>query len=90
MTFYDIFEVGLIPTLIMGESREISVALLAVLCLLGGIAAYFDGVDSTLIRVIMVILAVLGFGGLIIYIICAIIMPLDTDVDNVQKKDDRW
>jgi phage shock protein PspC (stress-responsive transcriptional regulator) len=38
----------------------------------------------------MVILAILGFGGLIIYIICAIIMPLDTDVDNVQKKDDRW
>ena len=56
----------------------------------GGIAAYFDGVDSTLIRVIMVILAILGFGGLIIYIICAIIMPLDTDVDNMPKKDDRW
>ena len=43
MTFYDIFEVGLIPTLIMGESREISVALLAVLCLIGGVAAYFLG-----------------------------------------------
>ncbi|MBQ1836276.1 MAG: PspC domain-containing protein, partial [Paludibacteraceae bacterium] len=34
----------------------------------GGIAAYFDGVDSTLIRVIAVILAVFafGFGGLIV------------------------
>ncbi|MBQ3680842.1 MAG: PspC domain-containing protein [Paludibacteraceae bacterium] len=58
----------------------------------GGIAAYFDGVDSTLIRVIAVILAVFafGFGGLIVYIVLAIIIPLDTDVDNMPKKDDRW
>ena len=56
----------------------------------GGIAAYFDGVDSTLIRVIAVILTVFGLGGLIVYIVCAIIIPLDTDVDNMPRKDDRW
>ena len=56
----------------------------------GGIAAYFDGVDSTLIRVIAVILTVFGFGGLIVYIVLAIIIPLDTDVDNMPRKDDRW
>jgi phage shock protein C len=43
----------------------------------GGIAEYFD-IDSTLVRLAWVILSLLlslGFGGLIVYIIAAIIMP---------------
>ena len=42
-----------------------------------GIAEYFD-IDSTLVRLAWVILSLLlslGFGGLIVYIIAAIIMP---------------
>ncbi len=41
----------------------------------GGIAEYFD-VDSTLIRLLWVFFAVMGGGGLIAYIIAAIIMPI--------------
>lgn len=41
----------------------------------GGIAEYFD-VDPTLIRLLWVAAIVFGFGsGLIIYIICAIVIP---------------
>lgn len=39
-----------------------------------GLARYFD-VDPTLIRIIFVILALLGFGGVILYIILWILMP---------------
>lgn len=42
----------------------------------GGIGEYF-GQDPTLIRVLWVILSLLtaGFGGVIAYIVCAIIIP---------------
>lgn len=40
----------------------------------GGIANYFD-VDPTVIRLIWVIFTLAGGGGLIAYIIAAIIMP---------------
>ena len=40
----------------------------------GGLAQYF-GVDSTLIRLIAVVLALLGGSGLLIYLVAWIIMP---------------
>jgi phage shock protein PspC (stress-responsive transcriptional regulator) len=43
----------------------------------GGIAEYFD-IDSTLVRVIFVVLSVFpgGFaGGLIVYVLCWVVMP---------------
>ena len=43
MTLYDILHDGLLPTLIAGESHEISIVVLALLCLAGGIIAYFLG-----------------------------------------------
>ena len=46
----------------------------------GGIANYF-GVDPTLIRLAWIIFACLGGSGLLAYIIAAIIMPKDTDVE---------
>lgn len=43
----------------------------------GGIADYFDW-DSTLVRLVSVILTVLGAGSLVlIYLIAAIIMPME-------------
>jgi phage shock protein C len=40
----------------------------------GGIAEYFD-IDSTLVRLGVVVLTILGFSGIIAYIIAALIMP---------------
>lgn len=40
----------------------------------GGIAEYF-GIDSTIVRLALVLLTLLGFSGIIVYIIAAIIMP---------------
>jgi phage shock protein C len=40
----------------------------------GGIAAYFN-VDPTLIRVIAVVLALVGGGGIIAYLLAWLIMP---------------
>lgn len=42
----------------------------------GGIAEYF-GVDPTIIRLIAILLGVMGavFGGIIAYIICAVVIP---------------
>ena len=44
----------------------------------GGIAEYFD-LDVTLVRIGWVILSIFsaGFPGILAYIVCAIIMPLD-------------
>jgi len=40
----------------------------------GGIAEYFS-IDPTLVRQIMVILALLGGSGLLIYLVCWIMLP---------------
>lgn len=40
----------------------------------GGIAEYFD-LDPTVIRVIWAIFCVIGFSGVIAYLICALIIP---------------
>lgn len=45
----------------------------------GGIAEYFD-IDPTLVRLAWVIFTVFAGGGLIAYIIAAIIMPKKSDV----------
>ena len=43
----------------------------------GGIAAYFN-VDPTLIRIIAVVLALVGGGGVIAYLLAWLIMPKPT------------
>lgn len=40
----------------------------------GGIAEYFD-IDSTIIRLIVVVLALMGCVGLVAYLIAALIIP---------------
>lgn len=40
----------------------------------GGIAEYF-GIDSTLVRVLFVLFAMMGSAGIWVYIILAIVMP---------------
>ena len=40
----------------------------------GGIAEYF-GIDPTLVRLAVVVLSLMGFSGIIAYILAAIIIP---------------
>ena len=40
----------------------------------GGVAEYFN-VDPTLIRLVLVLFAILGGSGLLVYIIAAIVIP---------------
>ena len=44
----------------------------------GGLAQYF-GLDSTLIRIVWAVMILMGGSGLALYIVCAIIIPNDTD-----------
>ena len=54
----------------------------------GGIGEYFN-VDSTLIRLAFVF-AVLAFGtGILAYFIAAIIMPTESDVEMIIKKEEK-
>ena len=45
----------------------------------GGLAKYFD-VDPTIVRLIWAALTLVGFSGLIAYIIAALIIPKDPDL----------
>lgn len=45
----------------------------------GGIAKYFN-VDSTVIRLAFVLLTLCVGGGLLAYLICAIVMPDEPDI----------
>lgn len=45
----------------------------------GGIAEYFD-IDPTLVRLAWIIFSCCGGGGIVAYIIAAIIMPRKSDV----------
>lgn len=47
----------------------------------GGIAEYFD-VDSTVIRLALVLFCLFGGSGLIAYIIAALVMPQDPGYDQ--------
>ena len=50
----------------------------------GGIAEYFD-LDPTVVRVAWAIFCVIGFSGVIAYLICALIIPRrPTDMINAE------
>lgn len=40
----------------------------------GGLAEYFD-IDPTIIRLIFIFLTLFGGGGVLIYLICALVVP---------------
>ncbi|GHC71587.1 hypothetical protein GCM10007079_04100 [Nocardiopsis terrae] len=44
----------------------------------GGIAAY-TGLDSTIIRIVFVVLTLLGFSGIPIYILAWLLMPAESE-----------
>jgi phage shock protein PspC (stress-responsive transcriptional regulator) len=44
----------------------------------GGVSAYL-GIDSTVVRLIWILLVFAGCSGLIAYIVCALIMPEEPD-----------
>lgn len=69
-------------------TRSTSDKMIAGVC--GGIAKYFYNVDSTLIRIIWAVITIFTFlgGGILLYIICAIIVPLDTEVNNNNPDND--
>lgn len=46
----------------------------------GGIAEYFD-IDPTMIRILWIILAFCAGGGILAYILCAIVMPRKSEID---------
>ena len=52
----------------------------------GGIAEYFN-IDPTIVRVIWAILAFFYGSGILIYIICALVMPSKSQVENKEKED---
>ncbi len=54
----------------------------------GGIAEYFD-IDSTIIRLVWVILVFLAGTGIVAYIIAAIIVPEEPEYVNYSKKDEK-
>ena len=45
----------------------------------GGFAEFFN-IDPTIVRLIWALLCIFGGGGIIAYIVCAIIMPRKSDV----------
>jgi phage shock protein C len=54
----------------------------------GGIAEYFNLDDATIIRLIWAILSCIWGIGILIYIICALVIPTESDVwDSSQKAD---
>ena len=54
----------------------------------GGIAEYFD-VDSTLIRLAFVFFVLAAGTGILAYIIAAIVMPNESEVEMVIKKENK-
>ena len=44
----------------------------------GGLAEYYN-IDATIVRMGLVLFALLGGSGILVYIDCAIIIPKDTD-----------
>jgi len=47
----------------------------------GGIGKYFD-IDSTIIRLLWVVLTLAGGSGLIAYIVCALVIPEEPDYNE--------
>ena len=54
----------------------------------GGIAEYFD-VDSTLIRLAFIFFVLAAGTGILAYIIAAIVMPNESDVEQVITKENK-
>jgi phage shock protein C len=52
----------------------------------GGLAKYFD-VDPTLVRVIFVVLALIGLGGVIIYLLLWVIIPPEPTAEEQEMID---
>lgn len=52
----------------------------------GGLADFFD-VDSTLVRIIFVLLTIFGGGGIIIYLILWILVPTESKTDGIFTKE---
>jgi len=58
----------------------------------GGIAKYFD-IDATIIRLIWVFFIFCAGGGLLAYVICAIVIPCEDEImpkweeDNIKEAD---
>ena len=50
-----------------------------------GIAEYFN-IDPTVVRVLWTIASVLGFAGVIAYIVCAFVIPEKTDSKIVEAE----
>lgn len=46
----------------------------------GGVAEYFD-IDPTIVRLVWAFLAAFGGGGLILYILAALIMPSQSEIN---------
>ncbi|MDR0931345.1 MAG: PspC domain-containing protein [Clostridiales bacterium] len=53
----------------------------------GGIAEYLN-VDSTVVRLVVVALAIFFGSGILLYIIAALIMPTDTNISGDDNKKD--
>ena len=51
----------------------------------GGIAEYFN-IDPTVVRVLWAIASVLGFAGVIAYIVCAFVIPEKPDNKIVEAE----
>ena len=45
----------------------------------GGLAEHFD-IDPTIMRLLVVILTLFGGGGLLIYLICALVIPNNPNI----------
>lgn len=54
----------------------------------GGIAEYFD-VDSTLIRLAFIFFVLAAGSGILAYFLAAIVMPNESDVEMVIKKEEK-
>ena len=50
----------------------------------GGLAKYLD-LDPTIIRIIWILLVVFGGTGILLYLVCALVMPNDTDAKGYLK-----
>lgn len=48
----------------------------------GGLAKYF-GIDSTIVRLALVVFCLLGGSGVLAYIICALVIPDDPNGPNI-------
>lgn len=50
----------------------------------GGLSKYLD-LDPTIMRIIWILLVVFGGTGILLYLVCALVMPNDTDSKGYLK-----